>query len=191
MVKALWQLKFFLADPCIQRFNTEKLFIYISNSYLRELSSHIRQTRRRTMLKILSNQSITSNVAHAKFSTDAPSGDANVRPTLRIIGERMRDAKINGGHISRSTVNRQRILVPGWSFFRTSLCFIFVFPAISSIIHAWHHSKLAESTCWSLSNDWRPRCQIQQENMMQLCLLFVSFIYGLLFSLNFMSLPCL
>lgn len=63
------------------------------------------------MLKILSNQSITSNVAHAKLSTDAPSGDANDLLSLHISGERMKNATINDGHVSRSTVNTQRILV--------------------------------------------------------------------------------
>lgn len=64
------------------------------------------------MLKILSDQSIMSNVAHAKLSTDAPSGEANYLLSLHISGERMRDALTHKVPVSRSTVNKQRILAP-------------------------------------------------------------------------------
>lgn len=90
------------------------------------LSGHICQMRSKTMLKIPSNQSITSNVAHAKLST-CPPGDANYWLSLRIGDERIRDATINGGRFSRSTVNKQ-FWSPVDSGFRMSLCFVFVFP---------------------------------------------------------------
>lgn len=69
-----------------------------------------------TMLQILSYRSLVSNVAKAKLSTHAPSGDANDPLSLCISGEKMRcDDKL---------------------CLRFTLDCNFFFPAVSSIIYA-------------------------------------------------------
>lgn len=108
------------------------------------------ETRRTAVLKVVSNLTIRNGLARAKLSTVAPSGNANDPVSLHISGARMRDRTINGGLVSRSTVNRQRVLHPWWTVWSLNeflLCFCFssVFEvnnyAISPMIYVWRHPK--------------------------------------------------